>query len=252
MSKKPVTTTWVARCTDIDTANMELLHEHVWISRTQRAQRWAIKGVMTSLIDIAIVNRDENPDIPEDHVRVVEICKKNGKYGGVRDRVCARYVPKHQSPNICVAVFCDENGALHVGDTVLRHFRFENKISLDRPDHIEGIIRWHFDRYYRFLDQSDVHSATVQLSEYIAEHGDVTLAETNRAASRILYRHARDRGFRKLTLREQQRLELFGQWHSEAEYAAAQARIQSSAYSPTGASEYSLCVARPAGSLGSF
>jgi len=73
----------------------------------------------------------------------------------------------------------------------------------------------------------------------------VTLSELNRAASRALYRLARDLGWRKLTRRERARLGIHGgQWVREAVYAAAQARLHDDFDSASDASS------RAAGGLG--
>jgi hypothetical protein len=241
--KKPIEIQKIFRCTDFDMANMEELEEWHWLSKTQCAQRWAIKGVATSTIDFYIVDRLYNCSIPEDHVQIIELSKKKGKYDHTeRDHVCVRFVPAHQAPTQCISVSIDAtdtNAFLIVGEKRYTYFRFR-KFEVKNPDHLEGIVRWHFDRYYRFLNDCDIKSVVSQLEEYLSNNVDITLAALNRVASRLLYRCARENGFRKLTKREQLRLRLSGQWHTEAQYADAQNKIQCSYYSPTGESEYSL------------
>jgi hypothetical protein len=244
--KKPIEIIDVFRCVDIDTTYMEPLEEWHWISKTQKAQRWALKGVSTSVIDFYIVDRSLNTLIPDDHVMVVELSKKVGKYDhSKRDHICIKFVPAHQSPSSCVGLHSscdDEQIHLHIGELMYSYFYFKD-FALKNPDHIEGIVRWHFDRYYKFLDNSDIKSAVVQLSEYI-DQNNCTLASINRAASRILYDHAKVRGFRKLTKQQQKRLGLSGQWHTEAEYATALSKIENSRYHPSGVSDYSLRESR--------
>jgi hypothetical protein len=244
--KKPIEVKQIFRCLDLDTENLEPLEEWHWISKTQKAQRWALKGVPTSAIDLYIVDRLYNATIPNNHLMVVEVSKKIGKYDHQkRDHLCIRFVPPDQAPTQCAYVYFTIEGEttiVHIGNTSYAYFRFKD-FELKNPDHIEGIVRWHFDRYYRFLDNDDIKSATYQLEEYISEN-KCTLASINRAASRILYNHAKVRGFRKLTKRQQKRLGLSGQWHSESEYASALATIENSYYHPSGASDYSLKESR--------
>ena len=110
------------------------------------------------------------------------------------------------------------------------------------------VILWHWTRYYRHLREADARDLAstwtwppeapswVQSAAAIAAGmpedearapRPVTLAEANRAASRALYDLSRQLGWRKLTLRERERLGLVdhGQWCDEATYAERQAAL---------------------------
>lgn len=223
---------------------LEPLEEKVWIAKTQCGDRLAIKGVSSGEVDFVVV-----PALSEIlTIKVLELIKKTGKFSGSnRDRYTVRYLPLHQCTDMQCAV-------LHLVDNMetvsvvveTTAEKFENvyfKYTRVYPNNLnlEHIIRWHFGRYYKFLSNDDCSEATNELNLWHSQNASATLAALNRAASRILYRIARFRGFRKLTLREQKKYGLAGQWHSESEYAEAQMRIHSS-YSPTGESEYTLRV----------
>jgi hypothetical protein len=236
--KKPIEKIATYRCVDLDVSGLEETKSVNWISRTQRGIVYTIKGVPSSDLDILIVPEQECM------VRVLDLGLKVGKYGGNRHRITVRNVPLHQAYGLsCVAVWfelSDANAVIHIGDDAYTFGRY--RTDLDSSSNLEKIIRWHYSRYYRMLSENDVRATEVEFRD-IVESSSMTLAEANRLASRLLYRVARRCGYRKLTLREQRKLGLSGQWHSEAEYAAAHNRIQSSKYSPTGASEYSLRAA---------
>jgi len=236
--KKPIEKIATYRCVNLDVSGLEETENSNWISRTQRGVVYTIKGVPSSDLDILIVPEQDGM------VRVLDIGVKTGKYGGNRNRITVRNVPLHQTYGLpCVAVWFELLGAhavIHIGDDTYTFGRY--RTDLDSSSNLEKIIRWHYSRYYRMLSESDVRATEVEFRD-IVESSSMTLAEANRLASRLLYRIARGSGYRKLTLREQRKLGLVGQWHPEAEYAAAHNRIQSSKYSPTGASEYSLRAA---------
>ena len=236
--KKPVEIISTYRLVSLDTNGLEKTETANWISRTQRGIVHTVKGVPSTVLDILIV-----PPI-DGLVQVVDLCKKSGKYdGAIRHRITVRNVPSHQAPTECVGLWFDlENSVavIHLGEQEFRFGRYRSR--LDSRDHIKNIVRWHYSRYYKMLSEYDVDVVEAQFTEEILL-GDYTLAEANRLASRLLYRAARECGYRKLTKREQLRLGLQGQWHTEAEYAAAQQKYQVR-YSPTGAGEYTLHAAR--------
>ena len=83
-----------------------------------------------------------------------------------------------------------------------------NLLDYDLP----AIVLWHWNRYYHFLSYEDAKAlADAFESSHPAVRG-LTLAEANRAASRDLYRLARDLGWRKLTLREANKYQLPAGW----------------------------------------
>ena len=106
------------------------------------------------------------------------------------------------------------------------------RLKSDLRDYQMGRIwSWHYWRYYRFLglEPEDV-IARAKSWEAIAEaegrRHDWTLAEANRAASRDLYRLARDLGWCKLTAREKDALGIpvhYAQWQRSDEIGALRA-----------------------------
>jgi predicted nucleotidyltransferase len=205
--KKPVTIIAQYRCLDFDDTNIEYTKKCAWLSKTQCGIIATVKGVPSSILDLLIV-----VDKPiEDYVRVIELAHKEGKYDGeIRKRLTFRYMPQHQAPLQCVAVWVectDAIASVHIGNDVYKFGRW--KSELDHPEKIEKIVRWHFDRYYKFLNNTDIQCIAKDLVMEVIT-GKCTLAEANRIASRLLYKCARDQGFRKLTKREQLRLGLSG------------------------------------------
>lgn len=219
--KKPVEIISTYRLVSLDTDGLEKTETANWISRTQRGIVHTVKGVPSTVLDILIV-----PPI-DGLVQVVDLCKKSGKYdGAIRHRITVRNVPSHQAPTECVGLWFDlENSVavIHLGEQEFRFGRYRSR--LDSRDHIRNIVRWHYNRYYKMLSEHDVVETENQFAEEVL-HGDYTLAEANRLASRMLYRAARECGYRKLTRREQSRLGLSGQWQPESVYADAQQKYQ--------------------------
>ena len=73
---------------------------------------------------------------------------------------------------------------------------------------------WHWRRYYTHLTNADeiAELADRWAIAYEFQAQDWTLAEANRSASRELYHYARNEGWRKLTLRERDKLGASVQW----------------------------------------
>lgn len=238
---KPVKVNYRARLTNLDMSDMEATENFSWLSRTQRGRIYTVRGVPSSVLTILII--DNSDDIPDNYVRVIELGRKKMKYGGTRSHVTVRYVPPHQAPTVCVAAYVDikdSTATVYIGDKVYAFGRYQH--TLDVNNNLGKIVRWHYSRYYKMLAEHDIVCTENDFRNQIIA-GKYTLAEANRLASRLLYRTARDAGYRKLTNREQSRLGLKGQWHSEAEYSSAQQKYQGR-YSATGAGEYTLVSAR--------
>jgi hypothetical protein len=239
---KTVIVSYRGRLTDIDLENLEPTESVSWLSRTQCGRIYTVKGVPSSELDILLVDRTD--EIPADHVAVIELGKKEGKYGGLRSRLTVRYYPPHQAPSCCVAVWFVLQGNIaevHVGDHMTVFGRYEHILNTDND--LKHIVRWHYSRYYQMLSESDVESVEANFCNLVTQT-EHTLAEANRLASRLLYRSARDSGYRKLTKREQLRLGMSGQWHSESEYATAQAAYSNGKFHASGTSEYSREISR--------
>lgn len=236
MSKKPVEILDRYRLTDYSdlVLSLEATEDTVWISKTQRGRRYTIRGVPGNIVDVVIVD-----ELNSDLIPVLEVCDKIGKFdGALRKRFTIRGLPRHQAPATCVFATIDLGdyvATFRCGDE--KNWEFSGwRSDLDVSSDLGGIVRWHYDRYYRFLSTADVEAVE---EEFKNAGSWGTLAEANRLASRMLYKVARDQGWHKLTLREQQRLGLRGQWHNDAEYSEAQEQYQGR-YSPTGCGDYTL------------
>jgi hypothetical protein len=238
------------------TFGLESTHNVVWLSRTIKGVVSGLLGVPTGDIDIVVVT-----DFFSGRgrwVQVLEVSNKTGKFDGAkRIRLLFRLLPEEQAKNlrpITIDVSPDE----HVPCTVTVSDRFAGKevlwsqsfsrysYRLSDASHAGDILTWHWQRYYRFLPWCDVE-------DLARDFGDIavglTLSEANRVASRQLYQRAREQGWHKLTLREQSRWQLRGQWHQEEDITAARVKL---AGAPNGASEATNRASRPNGRLDAY
>lgn len=197
-------------------------------ARPQRLHRWFLRGVPGNQCDLALLDGWDSESI-----MAVEIGQKEGKFGGTRWQIVVRHwydrgqllAPGHLivSPDedleTCVVAACWEavlpaptnrlTEPIAAGSWMHPFRRLQVELSDYDP---KAILLWHWRNYYA------VPLAVADLDGLIAEFvltlaPDATLAGANRLASRILYRAARDAGWRKCTAREQERLRLSGQWH---------------------------------------
>lgn len=231
--KKPVIVDKTFRLGALDLENLEPTESTVWLSKTQQGRIYTLRGVPSSQLDIVIV------DPIDGLVQIVDLCRKIGKFDeSIGQRITVRNVPAHQAPTQCVALYFTLNEStafVNVGEEKFLFGRYKSK--LDNPDKVGNIVRWHFSRYYTFLCETDVKEIE-QYFSYEILNGSYTLAEANRLASRMLYQRARETGFRKLTKREQLRLNLYGQWHTESEYAEAQKNFSNGKFHASGTGIY--------------
>lgn len=243
----------------------EAIERHAYEAREATlAERHARTPDLSVVLDVS----DQRPQaLPPALADVVlELGDRAGKFdGAVRRRYALRYfsdaaareaIPRAKlriireedqdardgRGSLLVIVRPEDGSAPHVDD--LRMLRS------DLEDYaLARVAGWHWRRFYPFLtDQEqmrawcDAWAAEVQAS---GEANRWTLAEANRAASRALYRLARDLGWTKLTA--DQRAELgypdgAGQWQRSDEVGALIARIRSIG-SPTGCGEGTLTAA---------
>lgn len=259
--------------------NVALMYEHleptediVRLSRSCACRRHTLRGVPGSrldvLVDVRLIDSIEYPtgEIPpaKDGSEVVEIggwrlriiverVSKRGRYDGcTRDRIAFRLAPASTTgPLVSLDVDITAQGEAgggqwvvdiddYAGERTERWIGTYERLrdTLDGYD-VRRIVMWHWQRYYQApLD----HEEASAIAYAFAPSPGAGLAEANREASRELYRAARERGWRKLTLRERKRLQLDAQWVDEVTYAFARGRVGLS--SPTGAGEHSLRAAR--------
>jgi hypothetical protein len=224
----------------------------VWISKTMKGSVSGLLGISTGDIDVVIV---------EDFLtgrgrwdQVLEVSEKIGRFdGSKRIRLLFRLLPEEQASllrPITLQVAADDATPCMV--TVSDRFargailwqqsftRYSHRLS--DPHRASDVLTWHWTRYYKFLPWADVQDLVKEFGERALGK---TLSEANRLASRLLYQRARSQGWHKLTLREQGRWGLKGQWHRDEDLVTAKASF---GY-PNGVSDATNRAARPFGAL---
>ncbi|MCK9567442.1 hypothetical protein M0R72_00670 [Candidatus Pacearchaeota archaeon] len=235
--------------------SLEVTENVVWLSRTMRGVVSGLLGVSTGDIDVVVI--DDFFVGRGRWVQVLEVSNKTGKFDGAqRIRLLFRLLPEEQARDlrpVTIDVSADDT----VPCTVTVRDRFAGKEvlwqqsfaryshRLTDPVRAADILTWHWTRYYRFLPWCDVEDLA---RDFGAEAVGLTLSEANRFASRQLYQRARDQGWHKLTLREQSRWGLKGQWHRDEDYVAAHAKVGE----PNGASEATNRASRTNGRLDAY
>lgn len=234
---------------------LEATENVVWLSRTMRGVVSGLLGVSTGDVDVVVVD-----DFLSGRGRwgqVLEVSNKTGKFDGAqRVRLLFRLLPEEQARYlrpIAIDVSADEV----VPCTVTVRDRFAGKEvlwqqsfaryshRLSDPVRAADILTWHWTRYYRFLPWCDVEDLARDFGDSAV---GLTLSEANRLSSRQLYQRAREQGWRKLTLREQSRWGLKGQWHQDEDCVAARAKLGIA----NGASEATNRASRANGRLDAY
>lgn len=199
-------------------AELESTHQTVHLSRYVSGTRYTLRGIPASRVDVVVCERRDPRDVP-----VLEHVRKRGRYDGAeRDRLTLRYYPTHQANGLVeVELDYDSLGSDEPVELIITRTDTREVLLLrDYPrlrSELEGyqlarIVMWHWRRYYCHLTDGD--EIRVLADSWAAEHSDErwTLAEANRSASRLLYRHSRDLGWRKLTARERAKYHAHTQW----------------------------------------
>lgn len=194
---------------------VERTEDTIWITKNICAQRYTIRGVPGKRFDVVA-----QQGLSVDDFSIVEVVEKSGKYdGSIRQRLTIRQCD--------LSLICLE-GYMEVSYEDNKLFSVSINNSMDESPEWTfetvplrarlrdyspfRLVRWHWSRYFNFLSWEDVEGLAKSFT--VDWYGE-TLAEANRRASRGLYDLARQLGWRKLTLKEQERLELTGAWHRE-------------------------------------
>ena len=235
---------------------LEMTRQTVWLSRSCRCPRGGLLGVPLRRIDVLVEDRT-NLD-PRD-AWTAEVVQKRGRYSGeYRPRVVVRVLRGVEAVQLPLGLLMleEQDGGAY-GRWAVRlqtaeappsaewEATFDRlRIDLDGYD-LARVVMWQWSRYYatvvRFEDARSLADAFTADPTWM-------LSRANQEASRLLYRAARDAGYRKLTQRERLRLGLHsGQWVPEVVYAAAQERL--GGWSATGVGEATLRAAVAGGSL---
>ena len=250
--------------TPVPSELLERTEDPVYLTRACVADRYGLAGVPCRLFDLAVDRRLTDEDYAAGRVRA-EVVRKAGRYGGeVRDRlslrlytqgdktstdtrlhalrVCEFVRPGDQTRNVTeVRIVRTDDGA-----EVWRAEYARHRCEVLTPEGSDAILWWHHSRYFAAsVSREDAESLAAEFrAEVIARASDrpMSLTEANRGADRMLYRAARANGWRKLTLRERQKLGLteHGPWVASETYDNARARLGH----PTGCGEYTLTSAR--------
>jgi hypothetical protein len=227
--------------------------ERVHISPTVVCGKYGLRGVPMRHVDVLLDHDYDQTEGSRGHwPRVVEISIKRGRYDGAeRDRITLRRWQTGQTHGMCGAeIVCQphvdglghESWHVEVVPTcpASGHEPWVRSYPRLRSDlagyDLHRIVLWHWTRHYRHLGHEDAAALSLAWAAEAVASGDLerwTLAEANRSASRALYRLSRDLGWRKLTLREQRRHELSGQWHREEDVLRARGVLGT----PTGCGE---------------
>lgn len=231
---------------------LEATENVVWLSRTVRGTISGLVGVSTGDVDIVVT--DNFLSGRGRWLQVLEICNKIGKFDGTkRIRLCFRLLPEEQARilrPIEISISPDDRAPC----TVTVRDRFAGRVTLWEqsfagfshelrdPERAGDVVIWHWQRYYRFLQWCDIEDLVANFADKAI---GLTLSGANRFASRELYQRAREQGWHKLTLREQSRWGLKGQWHRDGDIVAARAKFAAA----NGASEASNRATRPGGRL---
>ena len=245
-----------ARIARVDVDDLLATLEHtadvVHLSRTCACERRTLRGVPASQIDVLIDQRilygDTSPHAERD-IPVVEIARKRGRYDSAeRWRVAVRMMHAAQAVERQWGRLDVETDAdtIRLSLTTTGGVIWDEAFARLRSD-LDGydlprIVAWHWTRYYQTcVSHEDALALASAVGTWLPD-GAPTLSEANRAASRALYRLARDGGYRKLTLRERRKLGLdddCGQWISEEVYA----RRQTMTGNPSGVGEWTTRAA---------
>lgn len=211
-----------------------------WIERTRQKVNIGTNEPLTRCSFFAVAARhvdvlwDERIGFGGDQV-ALEIVGKRGKYDGAqRRRYAFRCLPEPtmrllQPANLCLY---RDSGRLWVRITPEDDPQIIESFPLLRHDahagNLSKIAGWKLAHYYTHLANNEPQTtaaiqawAQTEAAEMVAAGNSA--AALNRAADRMLYRLSRDLGWRKLTLRERQRMGMAPespQWHRIADIDA--------------------------------
>jgi len=237
---------WICYSDGTLALELEATADVVFLSASCRCDRYTLRGVPAKRVDLLV---QQGLDLDSGTI-LVEVSRRHGRFdGAIRDRIAIRdgdgiVSYRHEEP-VTAAQQARRMGLILGGDAVF-------PLGVDRHDGPEGpsvrmrigasgsewskdwgalrwcpstdtqivrVVQWHATRYYPFLDLADVERVATEAPAFVP--AGATLAEINRGVSRLLYEAARQAGWRKLTLREQDRAGLVGQWHRDNEVLVA-------------------------------
>ncbi|HXQ33580.1 MAG TPA: hypothetical protein VN843_06120 [Anaerolineales bacterium] len=188
--------------------------------------RYTFVGVPGRICDVIVTDSLKNT---LDEEVVLEVSEKTGKYSGnKRRRFAFRQWPKAKILDIqprnltisntkeCIEISVSSRSRLTSDEEITIVERFEKLRSNLKGYDIGAIMMWQYRRYFQHLQVSDVTTLAVTW-QFEVDRETCTLSMANRSASRALYKLSKELGWSKLTLREQIKLGVYGQWHHESE-----------------------------------
>lgn len=198
--------------------------DRVYLSRNTICDRFGLRGVPRKRVDVLIEQRGP--------LAVLELASKHGKFDGAeRPRMTLRRynVGMGPLPTAKIEILADSGGieiAILSADPAVRLAglpwarRFATLSASIQDYNLARVVMWHWRRYYQHLPEEVVRQAAdvwalTAVGRALAE--EWTLARANQEASRELYRLSREEGWRKLTLREREKLghPEKGQWQRD-------------------------------------
>lgn len=249
--KKPIEVILRARIVDIDPilALLEKTEDIAILSKRCACRKYTIRGVPAKKIDV-LVSLDALSPMDARDTLIIEISHKQGRYdGNWRKRITLRRLPGHQAkhlPLVSPVISTIESDQLTIAIGQWADTFQTLRSSLDGY-HLPRILMWHWRRYYPHLHDTDAvcelaNSWAEEISQEIKEK-HWTLAEANRSASRALYRFSREMGWRKLTLREREKLGFSVQWVTEEQVTKRYIELGMAEHA-SGCGEYTLNSAK--------
>lgn len=210
----------------------------IWISRTTLCSRYNIVGVPAKHVDVLVQH-----GLGDDDAVVLEIVRKTGKYdGAVRTRITFRRTCKGMQAVDGCRVSIDFDGptcdvrVTREGDT-LWSGQYDRLRAMAAPGGVRDIVMWHWSRFFQHLDAACAERVA---SEIVIEEG-TTITAANRSVSNRLYEESVAIGWKKLTLREREKLGIAAEGAWQREDRVASLRAARAGYgSPTGCGEYTL------------
>lgn len=202
-------------------AHLTATERVVWISRRTRCVVHHLRRASAREIDVLVDPVAYDPrGLGAPHLWVVEVGRKRGRYDGAeRWRLTLRLTTRAARAGYGGALV--DGAALSIEERE-RSYALRLTCGVDlwsaevtahradlRYSALAPIVMHHAAAWYKHLLSQHPEDVEALAAGMTALPGE-TLAEANRRVSRELYRLSRDRGWRKLTLRERERLGIHG------------------------------------------
>lgn len=219
------------------TALLEPTESYVWLSKTQRLQKYSIKGVPLNKIDVLWDGTTEQC--------WCEVGRISGQYDKhVKDRITLRAIPtvgsgnkakcfsaKNQQEEAQGKLKVEVKEVVNTNDRklVVKLFTVEDVLAWEGGYHLlrvgtnsetpAKILMWHYGKWFRHL-AVEHHQEVVLVADSWVPVSD-SLASQNREAERVLYNLSTSLGFVKLPKKVRDRLGIdplhTKQWYTQTQ-----------------------------------